>query len=179
MPKKTAGAIAFTIKFSKLKIKPDVLELASTILPGRIEQCIGVLYRGEKELAIEQRTGVIPSPEIMCERIKGASRDEPVFVCADSREANERFRADLGGRMLFWEQGDKCEKIGETVHRGGYGDEHLKKTLAMVLALSRTRHFVHGVSNMATAVLYINPWLPNTFVETSATSAHRFRAHRP
>ena len=38
----------------------------------------------------------------------------------------------------------------------------------MVLALSRTRHFVHAVSIMATAVLYINPWLLHTFVETPA-----------
>lgn len=156
-------------QFSKLRVQKDVLELADTILSGRIEQCVGVLYRGEKELATEQRTGVISSPEAMCERINRASREAPVFVCADSNEANERFKAILGNRMFFWEQGDRCEKIGQTVHRGrGYGDEHLKKTLAMVLALSRTRHFVHAVSNMATAVLYINPWLQNSFVETSA-----------
>jgi hypothetical protein len=157
-------------QFSKLKVKPDVLELANTILPGRIQECIGVLYRGEKELAAEQRTGVISSPEAMCERINSVSRDGLVFVCADSFEANARFNTILGERMFFWEAGDRCELIGQTVHRGrGHGDEHVKKTLAMVLALSRTRHFVHAVSNMATAVLYINPWLPHTFVETPAT----------
>jgi hypothetical protein len=156
-------------QFSKLKVKTDVLELASTILPGRIEECIGVLYRGEKELAREQRTGVIPSPEAMCEQINRVSLEAPVFVCADSNEANERFKAILGERMVCWEKGDRCEKIGQSVHEGRRnGDEHVKKTLAMVLALSRARHFVHAVSNMATAVLYINPSLPHTFVETSA-----------
>ena len=153
-------------QFSRLKVRTDVLELAESILPGEIHECIGVLYRGEKELAIEQRTGMIASPEAMCERVNRVSGSAPIFVCADSVEANDRFKALLGRRMYFWEQGDKCENIGQSVHRSRrHGDDHVKKSLAMVLALSRTRHFVHAVSNMATAVLYINPWLPHTFVE--------------
>jgi hypothetical protein len=159
-------------QFSRLRIKKEVLELADSILPGHIEGCIGVLFRGESMLAAEQRTKVIPSPEAMCTQINKISRDAPVFVCADSIEANEQFRALLGERMLFWADGDRSEKIGQGGHlTGKYGDEHLKRTLAMVLALSRTRHFVHAISNMATAVLYVNPWLPHRFVETPPTKA--------
>jgi len=153
-------------QFSKLKIRREVLDLADTILPEQIGQCIGILYRGEKALAVEQRTGVLSSPEAICERVDRISRQWPVFVCADSREANERFGRILGGRMLFWEQADRCERIGQGFGPG-LGDDHLRKTLAMVLALSRTQHFVHGISNMATGVLYINPWLLHTFVETT------------
>jgi hypothetical protein len=155
-------------QFSRLQIRREIMDLAATIFPGTISDSIGLLYRGEKELGWEQRTGVLPSPEEMCSAVNRISGTHPlVFVCADSVEANERFKSALGERLIFWEQGDKCQKIGDGVHRvNRFGSEHVRKSLALVMALSKTRHFVHAVSNMATAVLYFNPWLPHTFVET-------------
>lgn len=156
-------------QFSRLRVRDEVLQMAQTILPGELEKAVGVVCRGEKPLAREQRTGVLPTPNQMGRiALQVAGDDGSIFVAADSKEATELFARQLGKKMLVWEDCDRCEKIGQAVHGVRAGTGEVKRALALALALSRTKHLVHAVSNLATAVLYINPRLEHTFVEVTA-----------
>jgi hypothetical protein len=152
--------------YSKLKLRPEIDSLSRTIVPGRLADCVSILYRSEHALAMEQRTSVHPSPEQMCEVAEKISGNGKIFVAADTVEAQSRFQARLGDRMLFWPEAERGERMGQSFHwTKAYGSEHIRKMMALALALAKTKHFVHAVSNIATAVLYINPSLPDTFME--------------
>lgn len=152
--------------YRKLKVRKEVLKLSESVLDYRICSSVSILYRGERALAMEQRTQVHPSPEQMCAQLDQLGFDGPVFVSADSTEAQDRFRSILGNRMQSWLDVERCQRIGQSPHfRSAFGSDHIRKMLALALVLSRTRHLIHAVSNIATAVLYINPALPHTFVE--------------
>lgn len=152
-------------QFSRLRIRPEVFELADAILPGELEGAVGVLHRGEKLLAREQRTGVLPTPVEMCDAVRNIVGNQPIFVAADSWEATDQFKKRLGSQMLIWEDCDRCEYMGQAVHGQTAGTGEVRRAVALAIALSRTQHLVHAVSNIATAVLYMNPWLKHTFVE--------------
>lgn len=152
-------------QFSRLRVHDTVLELAKTVWPQKMEEAVTVLYRGEKLLAREQRTGILPTPEQMCNAAVKVAGTAPIFVAADSWEATDRFKERLGAQMIFWQDCDRCAKVGQAVHGLGAGSGEVQRAAALALAMSRTKHLVHAVSNLATAVLYINPWLKHTFVE--------------
>ncbi len=155
--------------YRTLKVRDEILKLSESVIPDHVSSCVGILYRGERALAMEQRTGVHPSPEHMCAELDRIGLEGPVFVSADSLEAQERFRSILGKQMQAWPDVERSVRIGQSPHfRAALGSDHIRKMFALALVLSRTRHLIHAVSNIATAVLYINPALPHTFVEVKS-----------
>lgn len=155
--------------FLKLRVRGEVRELASQVHEG-MSEAVAVMYRGDNFLSREQRTGILPTPENMSDEVEALGKKGPVFVAADSWEATERFRDRLGNRVVYWVDGERCEKMGQSVYGRRPGITQIQKALALGLALSNAKHFVHAVSNMATAVLYMNSQLPHTFVERSKAS---------
>lgn len=155
-------------QFQKIEVKTEVLGIANSILPESLHQCVAVLHRGEKGLAREQLTGVLPSVDDMCQAVNAVSKYAPVFVCADSDEAAYEFHARLGGRMLTWDVINRVPLTGQSpVCHDTYGSGHVRNMFARTLAMSRTAHLIHPVSNIATAMLYMNPKLTHTFVEVT------------
>jgi len=103
--------------------------------------------------------------------------DGPVFLATDNQEALDHFRSLLGERLA-------ARNIARSPDMGT--EYHLsfpqtpldaRHCLVDALIMARCRHLVHSVSNIATAVLYMNPDIGHTFVQ--AGGAIRLPASPP
>ena len=68
--------------FLKLPVKREVREMAEGVC-GSMKDAVAVMHRGDGFLCREQRTGVLPTPEDMCDAVEALGGDGPVFVAAD------------------------------------------------------------------------------------------------
>ncbi len=119
-------------------------------------------------LHVEQENNILPSFEMYDKAIQtqaGGDLSKTVLVClTDSQEAYEYFSEKYkNAHILFPEvQRRRADETDSTYNPGG--DEKIEMAMLSVLYLSAGDHFIHPVSNMATAVLIINPAITNTYL---------------
>lgn len=116
----------------------------------------------------EQENKVMPSYQMYDDEImKVANGDlsKTVLIClTDSQEAFHYFQEKYKtSTMLFPEVERRWETEIDSVCNPG-GDEKVDMAVLSVLYLTAGDHFIHPVSNMATAVLIINPNIQNTYL---------------
>ena len=116
----------------------------------------------------EQENKVMPSYAMYDEEImKVASGDisKAVLIClTDHQEAFEYFQEKYKDQtILFPDVERKRENELDSVCVPG-GDEKVDMAVLSVLYLTAGDHFIHPVSNMATAALIINPNLQHTYL---------------
>jgi hypothetical protein len=119
-------------------------------------------------LHVEQENNTLPSFEMYDEEIlKQAQGDlsKVVLVClTDSQEAYQYFSEKYKENTILFPDVDRrwAHETDSTYNPGG--DEKIEMAMLSVLYLSAGDHFIHPVSNMATAVLLINPSITNTYL---------------
>jgi hypothetical protein len=119
-------------------------------------------------LAVEQENNKLPSVEMYDEAIlKQAKGDlsSVVLVClTDSQEAYHHFSETYKNTQIVFPEVERrwAHETDSTYNPGG--DEKIEMAMLSVLYLSVGDHFIHPVSNMATAVLLINPYISNTYL---------------
>jgi hypothetical protein len=86
-----------------------------------------------------------------------------VFLATDNQEAVDYMKARFPDDM-FITRDHKLYRANEDHDALGMDTQHARDAFIDALLLSRADHFVHAVSNVATAVLYMNPGLANKFL---------------
>ena len=153
-------------QFQRVKFREGIVNLSHRIFePALLRDAIAIFHRAEKGLDREQLNSVMPTYDQMVSRVNDIDSSAPVIVCTDSEEGLEGFTSRLGDRAHFWTGIDRTPKAGDANHfKNAYGVPHVEQVFAQALAISRAKHFVHITSNIATFVLYANPWMPSSFV---------------
>lgn len=89
---------------------------------------------------------------------------EPVFLATDNREAVEYFRDLLGDRLVVREIARAADMETEYHLSRPQSARDARECLIDALVMARCGRLIHSVSNIATAVLYINPAMSHIFV---------------
>ena len=86
-----------------------------------------------------------------------------IFTATDCGRFLERLRARYGERVVY--TAARRSRDGRPVHFGNSASA--EEVLIDALLLARTRHLVHGISNVSAAVLAFNRTLSHTSLATS------------
>ena len=134
---------------------------------GAGDRCVGVHYRHPGHGHECPRP--IPSIEAFIERARGLlgrGGCTSVVLASDVREAVDRFREAFGERLLV-QPGVARVHAGEDQHASAAspGVALGEQALIDALLLARCEVMVHTVSNLATAVGYMNPRLRMVYCE--------------
>jgi hypothetical protein len=89
---------------------------------------------------------------------------EAVYLATDNDEAVEYFRSLLGDRLRTRVIARSADMDTEHHLSGSQSFQDARECLIDALIMARCARLVHSVSNIATAVLYMNPWLSHVFV---------------
>ncbi len=150
-------------------------EAEAFLAPHRNKPLFGALVRS-LPLAGEQPGKKMPPPEKTMLRLEKLLRDAPhgkIFLAADNQEALAAFQARFGGSLLHRDAPRSPDWNTEPHQLRPQTVRDLQTCLIEALVLSRCDHFVHNVSNMATAVLYMRPLMPHTFISVEDGPATR------
>jgi hypothetical protein len=113
---------------------------------------------------VEQLTKKVPTIEEICRAINKYDSSMPVFLVCDSDNALLEFKDRLNNKVNHYDM-PRSTQNGEHHFEERLDEIHVQTMVAQTIALSRCKHFVHHVSNIATAVLYMNPEMSHTFVQ--------------
>lgn len=119
-------------------------------------------------LNVEQENNVLPSYEMYDHeilKVSGGDLSKSVLVClTDSQEAFEYFTEKYKNYTILFPDVERvrANEIDSTYRPGG--DEKIEIAMLSVLYLTAGDHFIHPVSNMATAVLIINPNIEHSYL---------------
>lgn len=97
---------------------------------------------------------------------------EQVFLATDNDQALEHFIHLLGSRLLYRRIPRGRDMNTEFHITTRQTVEDARNCLVDALVMSRCEHLIHSVSNIATAVLYMNPAMGHTFVLPGGFSSH-------
>jgi hypothetical protein len=119
-------------------------------------------------LNVEQENNILPSYAMYDTEIQNQCKGDlskVVLVClTDSQEAYEYFSEKYKNfKIIFPEVERRRANETDSTYNAG-GDEKIEMAMLSVLYLSVGDHFIHPVSNMATAVLIINPAITHTYL---------------
>lgn len=132
---------------------------------SRLKDSVAIQHRSSKAIASEQLTENPIPIECMIRSANRISKTGSVFVACDHEKSLEAFRSVFGDRMISFSCLGYSNKGGEFHYENQCGVAHLQGMMAQTIALSCCKHLVHGVSNIATAALYMNPNNSHTFIQ--------------
>jgi hypothetical protein len=119
-------------------------------------------------LHVEQENNILPAYEMydaaIQEQAKG-NLNSVVLVClTDSQEAYRYFLEKYKNDTILFPEVERrwADESDSTYNKGGH--EKIEMAMLSVLYLAVGDHFIHPVSNMATAALIINPAITNTYL---------------
>jgi hypothetical protein len=142
-----------------VRIRPEILALAEGYLQRTLQgrTAIGVHYRGTDKVV----EAIPPSFEQYRQAIDAElarTPDASIFAATDCARFLERLQWLYGERVVNTLAHRSSD--GQPVHFGSTASA--QEVLVDVLLLSRTRHLIHGVSNVSAAALVFNRSLPHT-----------------
>ena len=82
-----------------------------------------------------------------------------LFIATDTESNLEYFLKRYGDRCLYY--GSRRSSSGNSPHMEFGGAQVGEEMLIDALLLAKTDYLIHGISNVAFAVLCFNPWLPH------------------
>ena len=143
-------------RWRNFQVRPEILEEVESFRSSWPDQVIGLHVRN-LNISSECPGSLCPTLEDYRRSLEGS--DAPVFLATDNMEAVEFFREVVGERL-----------ISRAIHRARdmSSEYHLaveqtiedaRNCLVDALLLASCQLLIHSVSNIATAVLYMNPSL--------------------
>lgn len=148
-------------------LKPDILTEVYKLSREDHDfwSAIGVLVRSHVH-AGEQITGQSQTYAQYFKAIDEQGGEPSIFLMAADLETIGVFKEAYGSRVIYFEDVKRAEfRASEEPHLSTpQTPEDARKCLVEVLCLSQCRTLIHGVSNMATAALYINPGLKSVYI---------------
>lgn len=152
--------------YNKITLLPEIYQLIDKeIKTDILKESIAIHYRSSTSIATEQLTDKIPTIENIVRVVNRISRSLPIFIACDSNVSLAQFKEQLGNRVHYFNNLDRVDNDNEYHFHNAPDINHVQLMMAQTIALSRCKHLVHGVSNIATAALYINPQMTNTFIQ--------------
>lgn len=144
---------------------PKIGEIINNEITIDLSNCIAIQHRSSESIIREQlfQKAIPPDDFIRC--CNKIDKHCPVLVACDSKKAYDEFKSSLGDRMITFQSLGWSEIGGEMHFEQECGIDHVQGMIAQTLALSRCKHFIHAVSNIATAALYMNPEMTHTFLQ--------------
>jgi hypothetical protein len=152
--------------FNKITLKEKIYELISQECDkDQLKDCIAIVHRSSNSIAAEQITKQNPSIESILRAANRISRKSPIFLVCDTVKNYNIFQEEFGSRLVSFKSIDRSDTYGETHFEKSLGISHVQLMMSQTIALSKCKHLVHAVSNIATSALYINPEMTNTFLQ--------------
>jgi hypothetical protein len=151
-----------------IKIKPEILEIYENyklyIESFNKKKIITFSIRHPTH-GIEQINGKQPSFEQYNNAIDNLYDDNTLLICStDSTEAFEYYSSRYNS--IIFPHADRS-RANECQMHGTTDKNNINKLYSVILSvlyLSLGNYYIHSVSNMATAVLYINPNISNIYL---------------
>ena len=150
--------------FNKIKLLPRIYEIIEQQTSEILKDSIGIHYRTSSAIATEQLTDKIPTIDSIVRVCNRISQSCPVFIMCDSDIALKEFQDQLGNKVYYFNI-DRVNNDNEYHFHNEPDLNHVQSIMAQTVALSKCHHLIHGVSNIATAALYMNPNMTNTFLQ--------------
>jgi hypothetical protein len=141
----------------RCEVYERVIALTGSSSPG--DELVGAVYRVEPGIAKEQLSGKVTPISDFADCVENRAGTRGIMMCCNDSASMEYFKQRWGKRLLA------LPVSATNPQHQGQGVEHLKDTLAIMLALSTCDELVHGVSNMALVPLLMSPNMPHTFVQ--------------
>ena len=158
----TAWRTSLNAWWQHLTVRPDLLAEAEAFLaphwPG-----ITALHVRNYRIGAECTGGVAPTLDAYAAALGGT--EGRVFLATDNDEAVRFFRARFGERLLLRDIPRSPDMQTELHHFRTQTIRDAQNCLIDALVMARCAHLIHSVSTVSTAVLYMNPAMPHTFVE--------------
>jgi hypothetical protein len=147
--------------WNRLRVSRDIIADVDSFCQNWCEATAAVHIRNHW-IGTECVGGVSPSLEDYQAKLHDV--DGKIFLATDNNEAVDFFRACFSDRLLVREipRGRDMQSEYHLTARQGFLDA--RNTLIDALIMARCQYLIHSVSNIATAVLYINPEMYHTFV---------------
>lgn len=145
----------------KLKVRPDLLAEVDDYCAHWIEPPIALHVRNAS-IGSECPSGRAPGLEDYAQVIRGI--DGPVFLATDNEEALAFFRKLLGERLHTRPAGRSPDMETEYHLSAERSVADARDCLMDALIMARCRMLIHSVSNVATAVLSMNPHMDHIYV---------------
>jgi hypothetical protein len=148
--------------WSKLRVLPALLAEADGFLAPHGSAVTAVHIRNSR-IGAECPTRIAPTLGDYREALAGIERK--VFLATDNAEAVHEIKELLGDRLLVRNFDRSPDMNTELHHWRRQTVRDAQDCLVDALIMARCCRIIHSVSNIATAVLYMNPAIPHTFVE--------------
>jgi len=143
-----------------LKVRAEIMREVEEFF-DEWNPCIALHVRNE-HIASECPDGRAPTLSDFEKALEGL--EGRGFVGADNDEALESMRRILGPRVCYRRITRSPDMRTELHLSQTQTIADARNCLVDALIMARCRHLVHSVSNIATAVLYMNPGMAHTFV---------------
>lgn len=144
--------------WAKFVVQPSILSEVENFRSSWPSRVVGLHIRN-LNISSECPGSLGPSLDDYLHALDGI--DAPVFLATDNVEAVEFFRNALGERLITREIPRSKDMLTEYHLTTKQTFEDAKNCLIDALILAGCQLFIHSVSNIATAVLYMNPSLPH------------------
>lgn len=153
-----------------IRIRPSILERVDSFYEKFIRGyfCVGIQIRSAGHSYEEMgRVGLGVDRYIKSAKKRVKNKKYRIFLATDSNEILETFKEVFGDKVIYQQEVDRLAK---DVNAGG--PHEIKKqtildgelVISDALILSKCDVLIHSVSNIATAVGYINPQLPMIYM---------------
>lgn len=155
-----------------IRVKQCILDSVDAFWADHIKEGEGVCGVHVRSLALQwqQATHKYPSSEHFAgvvQSVLDSGKASKVFLATDNQQTATFMKERFGDRLIMREH--SLYDMHQDHDALGVDEDpncnQARDCLMDALLLSRCNHFVHAVSNIATAVLYMNPDLPHTFIE--------------
>lgn len=143
----------------RLKVRSEILAEVEAIRIGWPERVVGMHVRN-LNIGNECPGGASPTLDDYHQAIWNS--EDPVFLATDNDEAVAFFQERLGPRLITRKISRSPDMRTELHLTTRQGFKDARDCLVDALLLASCQHLVHSVSNIATAVLYMNPELAHT-----------------
>lgn len=152
--------------FKRITLKEKLYELISEECDkAQLTDAISIIHRSSNSIAAEQITKQNPSIESIVRSTNRISHKSPIFLVCDTVKNYNIFKEEFGSRLVSFKSIDRSETYGENHYENNYGIQHVQLMMSQTIALSKCKHLIHAISNIATAALYINPEMTHTFLQ--------------
>ena len=154
-----------------IKIKPDILaevnNFFDTHLAGNI--CLGVHKRHVLHYREEHSKKVVPIGDYLevIKQLMSQSGAEKIFLATDEKEAVEAMKQAFGDRLICRQDIIRASvSESQEMHwqAKNSGSRLGREVLIDALLLAKCNIFLHGLSNISTAVSFVNPDLKMVYL---------------
>jgi hypothetical protein len=149
--------------WSYLKVRNEIIEEAEAFAGGWAGSATAVHVRNRK-IGVECPGGKAPALEDYGRVLYGL--EGPVFLATDNEEAVAYFRSLLGERLRTRDIPRSADMDTEYHLAHVQSPADARSCLVDALIMARCARLIHSVSNIATAVLYMNPRIPHIYLNS-------------